>query len=119
MTIGELSKRTEVSIRMLRYYENEGILKPRRTASGYRDYTPNELLTVERIKLLSSTGMTLVTIKQFLPCIRGEEPVFEPCDELRTVLREQISLADMKINELAKSREVLDSFLREIELGPN
>jgi DNA-binding transcriptional MerR regulator len=115
MTIGELSRRTDVSIRMLRYYENEGLLKPRRTASGYRDYTPNEVQTVERIKLLGSTGMTLVTIKQFLPCVRGDEPVFEPCDELRNILREQIRLADMKMDKLAQSREVLATFLREIE----
>ena len=34
MKIGELSRRSGVSIRMLRYYETEGLLKPKRTASG-------------------------------------------------------------------------------------
>ncbi|MGO2007693.1 MerR family transcriptional regulator [Vreelandella alkaliphila] len=115
MKIGELAKRTGVSIRMLRYYEEAGLLKPKRSASGYRDYVSNEVRTVERIKLLGSAGMTLATIQQFLPCVRGEEPVFEPCDELRNVLHEQIRLADQKAAKLAQSRAILASFLSDIE----
>lgn len=117
MKIGELSKRTGVSIRMLRYYETEGLLKPQRMASGYRDYDAGEVRTVERIKLLGSAGMTLATIREFLPCVRGEGPVFEPCDELRKVLHEQIRLADQKAERLAQSRRVLESFLAEVEQG--
>ncbi|MDQ7730702.1 MerR family transcriptional regulator [Halomonas sp. SpR8] len=115
MKIGELAKRTGVSIRMLRYYEEAGLLKPKRSASGYRDYVPNEVRTVERIKLLGSAGMTLATIQQFLPCVRGEEPVFEPCDELRNVLHEQIRLTDQKAAKLAQSRAILERFLCDIE----
>ncbi|MBD2067635.1 MerR family transcriptional regulator [Leptolyngbya sp. FACHB-671] len=115
MRVGELSRRTGVSIRMLRYYETEGLLKPKRTTSGYRDYASDEVQTVERIKLLGSAGMTLATILQFLPCVRGEGLAFEPCDELRHVLHEQIRLADQKAAELAQSRKVLESFLYEIE----
>ncbi|GAA0695957.1 MerR family transcriptional regulator [Vreelandella titanicae] len=115
MKIGELAKRTGVSIRMLRYYEAEGLLKPTRATNGYRHYGQGEIRTVERIKLLGSAGMTLATIKQFLPCVRGEGPVFEPCDELRNVLHEQIKLADQKAAKLAQSRAILESFLCDIE----
>lgn len=117
MKIGELSKRSGVSIRMLRYYETEGLLKPMRTGSGYREYAEDEVRTVERIKLLGSAGMTLATIQQFLPCVRGEGPIFEPCDELRNVLHEQILLADQKAAKLAQTRSILQSFLYEIEQG--
>ena len=115
MRIGELSKQTGVSIRMLRYYETEGLLKPMRITSGYRDYSEKELQTVERIKLLGLAGITLATIKLFLPCVRGDGPVFEPCDELRNVLHEQIDLLDAKTVRLAQSRKILASFLYEIE----
>ncbi|AQU81523.1 MAG: MerR family transcriptional regulator [Halomonas sp.] len=117
MRIGELSERTGVSIRMLRYYETEGLLKPKRTSNGYRDYAQEEVRTVERIKLLGSGGMTLATIQQFLPCVRGEGPTLEPCDELRNVLHEQIRFADQKAEKLAQSRKILESFLYEIEQG--
>ena len=114
MKVGELSKRTGVSVRMLHYYEAQGLLKPRRTQSGYRDYDMTELRTVERIKLLGAGGMKLQTILLFLNCVRGEGPVFEPCDELRTTLREQIQLVDEKAQKLAQNRQVLEVFLREI-----
>ncbi|MGP5550826.1 MerR family transcriptional regulator [Psychrobacter namhaensis] len=114
MKIGELSKIVGVSVRMLRYYEVEGLLKPQRTASGYRDYSLAELRTVERIKLLGSAGMTLAMIREFLPCAKGDGFAFEPCDELRNMLHEQIHLIDQKVENLAQSRNVLKSFLGEI-----
>lgn len=115
MKIGELSKRTNVTIRMLRYYEAEGLLTPQRSTSGNRDYDSNAVRTVKRIKLLGAAGMTLTTIRQFLPCIRGENPVFEPCDELRKTLHEQIQLVDQKAAKLTKSKNMLESFLQEID----
>ena len=115
MKIGQLSKKTGVSIRMLRYYEEQGLLKPKRTEAGYRDFDQKEVRTLERIKLLSSAGMTLDTILLFLPCVRGEEPVFEPCDELRNLLHQQIRIAAQKAAQLAESRKILDGFLSEIE----
>lgn len=115
MKIGELSRRTGVSIRMLRYYETEGLLVPQRTASGYRNYGPPEEQTVARVKLLGAAGMTLGTIQQFLPCVRGDKPVFEPCDELRRVLYQQLGVIDQKIEKLTQSRAVMASFLSEID----
>lgn len=115
MRIGELSRRCNVSIRMLRYYEAEGLLKPRRSASGYRVYGPVDERTVERIKLLGSAGMTLATIRQFAPCIRAEGPVFEPCDELRATLREHLRAIERKTETLAQQRGVLEQFIRDVE----
>lgn len=115
MKIGELAKQTGSSVRMLRYYEAEGLLNPQRTGSGYRDYDAADVRTLSRIKLLGSAGMTLATIRQFLPCIRGEGPILEPCDELRTTLREQIRRVEDRAAKLAESRAVLQRFLTEIE----
>lgn len=38
MKIGELSKLSQSSVRMFRYYEEEGLLSPKRTVSGYRQF---------------------------------------------------------------------------------
>ncbi|MEW6599067.1 MAG: MerR family transcriptional regulator [Pseudomonadota bacterium] len=111
MQIGEFSRRTGVSVRMLRYYEAEGLLAPHRSKSGYRDYGPAEEETVRRIKLLGSAGMTLGTIQQLLPCVRGDHPTFEPCDDLRRILNEQIDAMNKKIDALEQSRAILAMFL--------
>ena len=115
MKISELSQRTAVSIRMLRYYEEQGLLQPRRTAAGYRDYCDGEVETVTRIKLLGEAGMTLATIQVFLPCIRSEGPVFEPCEELKMLLKQQIRQTDDALQKLQGNRQVLAIFLQEIE----
>ncbi|ASP40644.1 MerR family transcriptional regulator [Bacterioplanes sanyensis] len=119
MKIGELSQRTAVSIRMLRYYEEQGLLQPKRTVAGYRDYRDSEVATVTRIKLLSDAGMPLSTIQVFLPCIRSDGPVFEPCDELRKLLKQQIHQTDDTLQKLQNNRQVLANFLREIEAADN
>lgn len=115
MKIGQISRETGVSVRMLRYYEAEGLLAPHRTATGYRDYTHDDVQTVTRIKLLGAGGMTLGTIRQFLPCVRGDRPIFEPCDELRILLHRLIGSTDQKIGKLHQSKAVLESFLADIE----
>jgi DNA-binding transcriptional MerR regulator len=114
MKIGELSRRTGVSVRMLRYYEGEGLLAPQRTNAGYRDYGPAEELTVRRIKMLGSAGMTLETIQQLLPCVKNNDPAFTPCNELRKILAQQVSLIDERIETLSQSRTILAGYLASV-----
>ena len=114
MKIGELSRRTGVSVRMLRYYEAEGLLAPQRTDSGYRDYGPAEEETVRRIKMLGAAGMTLETIQQLLPCVRSNDPEFTPCNNLRRILAEQVGRIDERIETLSQSRTILAGFLSSV-----
>ena len=43
MRIGELSRRTGVPERLLRYYEEQDLLHPQRLPSGYREYTEEDV----------------------------------------------------------------------------
>lgn len=115
MRIGELSRRTGVSIRMLRYYEAENLLAPRRTEQGYRDYAAADVEAIERIRLLGHAGMTLPAIRAFLPCALNGRDVFEPCDELKDLLRTQIDLVDDRLGKLARSRRLLADLLFALE----
>ena len=114
MKIGELSRRTGISVRMLGYYEGEGLLAPPRTEAGYRDYSPAEEETVLRIKMLGAAGMTLETIQQLLPCVTNNNPDFRPCNELRKILRNQVGLIDQRIETLSQSRTILAGFLMSV-----
>lgn len=114
MKIGELSRRTGISVRMLRYYEEEGLLSPQRTDAGYRDYGVAEEEVVHRIKVLGSAGMTLETIRQLLPCVRNTRPDFTPCDDLRKILAQQVDQIDDRIQLLSESRTILARFLSSV-----
>lgn len=65
--IGEMSKRIDVSIDTLRYYEKIGLL-PRihRKATGLRLYNENDIARIEFIKRSQRMEFTLDEIKQLL-----------------------------------------------------
>lgn len=54
--------------------------------------------------------MTLGTIRQFAACIRGEDPVFEPCDELRAALDSLLRSIDQQAEKLRTTRSMLEKF---------
>lgn len=64
--IGEFSKLVDLSIKTLRYYDEEGILKPKLIDkfTGYRYYDDDSILDVELIKMLKSFGFTIEEIKK-------------------------------------------------------
>lgn len=72
MRIGEMVRRTGVSERLLRYYEEQGLLTPDRLPSGYRVYAEGDVETVRRVRTLLNAGLTTATIARVLPCVREE-----------------------------------------------
>lgn len=69
MRIGELSRRTGVSIRSLRYYNEQNLLHPERLASGYRTYADTDVVRVQRIQALLEAGLSTHKIWRILPCM--------------------------------------------------
>ncbi|MEE2060751.1 MerR family transcriptional regulator [Rhodococcus artemisiae] len=95
MLIGELAERTGVSRRALRYYEEQGLLVPERTVNGYRTYSDDAPVIVDRIQGLYASGMDSDDIRRFLPCARGRAPRLEMCDELHArLMRRAAELED-------------------------
>ncbi|WP_449412176.1 MerR family transcriptional regulator [Pandoraea soli] len=115
MRIGELARRTGVSARMLRYYENEGLLNPKRTDSGYRDYGSDEVDAAQRIRTLTAAGLKISSIRLLLPCVLGEKPVFHPCVEARALLRGEVEKLDVRLRELSETREVVARLLNAVD----
>lgn len=66
---------------------------------------------MERIRLLSASGLKLEVIRTLLPCMHGDEPVFEPCDDVRDTLRRELDKLDRKLDEIAESRSIVIRFL--------
>ncbi|MTE20343.1 MerR family transcriptional regulator [Streptomyces sp. TRM43335] len=111
MLIGELSRRTGVSTRLLRYYEEQGLLTPERGSNGYREYGEESVLTVRQIRALLDAGLTTEVIRSALPCVRGEEPGFDWCADLRGVLERELADLEERIDDLRRSRDALAAYL--------
>lgn len=62
-TVGSLAKLAGVTVRALHHYEDEGLLHPERTASGYRCYGAADVERLQQILLLRSCGLSLGDIR--------------------------------------------------------
>ena len=69
MKIGELAARTNVSARLLRYYEEQGLISPERAGNGYRDYAETQVDRVVQIRGLLDAGLPTKIIRQIIPCL--------------------------------------------------
>ena len=63
MTSKEMEARSGVPRANIRYYEAEGLLNPARRGNGYRDYSEEDLRTLEKIKLLRRLGVTIEELR--------------------------------------------------------
>ena len=62
--MGELARRTGLSVRTLRYYDEIGLLSPpRRSEGGHRLYTAEDVVRLQRIKSLAQLGFTLREVR--------------------------------------------------------
>ncbi|WP_396899321.1 MerR family transcriptional regulator [Mycolicibacterium sp.] len=113
MRIGELARRTGVSERSLRYYEQQGLLASDRTASGQRHYTERAVDRVVHIQELYAAGLNSRTIASLLPCMRDSDggPAPDATPRLVTKLTAERARLDRAIRELATSRDVLDGVI--------
>ena len=67
-TVGEFARLAQVSKRLLRYYDEIGLLKPNHTdsSSGYRYYSAEQMSYLNRILALKELGLSLDQIRQTL-----------------------------------------------------
>lgn len=106
MLIGELTKRCDVSIDTVRYYEKLGLLsKAQRTPGGYRVYGKKNLSELTFILNAKKLGFTLNEITELLE-IRVEK-ADRHCAEVKQLVEDKKTIVEAKIAELEKIRNAL------------
>lgn len=107
MRIGELSAKTGVSVRALRYYEEQHLLVPGRSAGGQRHYPTPAVDRVGLIQMLYAAGLSSRTILDLLPCVDAKAST----PESRALLRAERDRIDAQIGRLAEARHRLDAVI--------
>jgi DNA-binding transcriptional MerR regulator len=107
--IGELASRSGVSVRSLRYYEQQGLLTSTRSASGQRHYTTNEIERVGFIQRLYTAGLSSRTIAELLPCV--ESPSEGNSDAAFARMTQERDRLTEHIADLARTRDSLDDLI--------
>ncbi|MCT7660460.1 MerR family transcriptional regulator [Mycobacterium deserti] len=116
MRIGELARRTGVSTRLLRYYEEQGLIVPARSANGYREYTEAFADQVIQIRGLLEGGLPTRVIRQVLPCLKTPRDIHfaDASPEIIAVLlRERDRMTD-RIDAMTRNRDAMTAYLDEL-----
>ncbi|WP_411754030.1 MerR family transcriptional regulator [Serratia sp. (in: enterobacteria)] len=113
MKIKELSKNTGVSPRMIRYYEEQGLLKPERTMAGYRNFSKKDLAIIKSIQSLQRVGLTLDAVRVLMPCILSEPLRISPCPIIVATLKEQRGKIQKDLSKNSHALLLIEQFLSE------
>jgi DNA-binding transcriptional MerR regulator len=113
MRIGALSERTGIPRRMLRYYEETGMLVPDRCGNGYRDYDERCVDRALQIRGLLEAGMPTRVIKQVLPCLKQPKAIHvegATRETIELLERERDSMSE-RIDTLTRSRDAIARYI--------
>lgn len=116
MKIGELSKRTGVPARLLRYYEEQDLLHPDRGLNGYRDYPESAVDRVHRVRDLLDSGIPTRVIRDLIPCMPGPDDtiVGDGDPQLVAKLSAELSDIDRRIEVLTRNRDAIARYLQAV-----
>jgi DNA-binding transcriptional MerR regulator len=103
--IGDLAERTEVSVRSLRYYEEQGLLVAQRTGRGQRTYTDDAVARVRLLRQLYNAGLTSTTIATLLPCV--DHPSKTSTRETIAVMEREHARLGRQVADLVSTQEQL------------
>jgi DNA-binding transcriptional MerR regulator len=110
--IGEFSRIARVSARLLRYYDELGLLKPGvvDASTGYRYYTSSQLQRLNRILVLRDLGLTLEQIGAVI-----EEHA--SADRLRSMLELRRADAERALDDEALRLRQIEARIAQLEAG--
>ncbi|NML49729.1 MerR family transcriptional regulator [Streptomyces sp. R302] len=111
MRIGELARRTGVSARSLRHYEQAGLIASDRAANGYRVYEEGAVVRVANIRYLLDAGLTLDDVAAFRSCLDGDLPSVRPSARGLEIARERLAVLDARIAAQTAARDRLATAL--------
>ncbi len=110
LKIGQLSKLAGLPVATLRFYEEQGILRPMsRTASGYRAYEPETLAILAFVARARRLGFRLEEIREVVMVRRSGRC---PCPHVLALARRKIKELDRTLADLTDVRRGLQDLLR-------
>ena len=105
LSSGELAKLAGVSSDTLRHYERKGVLlRPRRSANGYRQYPADALQRVRLVRRGLGVGFTLDELSRIL---KVRDAGGAPCEEVRNLAAQKLSEVETRLTELTALRDDL------------
>lgn len=119
LTTGEMARLSNSTLRTVRFYEEEGILRPvKRTDGGHRLFDRGELDRLLFVSDLRTAGLSLDEIKEILELKKGAANAKDAAKEVRRILgvriqelHEKLAVLTRLRDEFAQTSEIIASCL--------
>lgn len=105
MNIGEVSAISGVSSKMIRRYEEMGIIpKAGRSEAGYRKYSENDVHVFRFVKRARELGFSMKDIKQLLGLWKNKN---RSSEQVRNIARQHLKELEIKLQEIESMMKTL------------
>ncbi|MBQ1093663.1 MerR family transcriptional regulator [Streptomyces sp. B93] len=112
--IGEVARGAGVSVRAVRYYEQQGLLTAERSPSGQRLYRQDAIALVRFFQQMYAAGLTSRRIAELLPCWDSGHTDAEQ----RAMLRAERDRIQAKVDDMQAALDRLDEVIRITDAHP-
>ncbi|MDG4647155.1 Cu(I)-responsive transcriptional regulator [Roseibacterium sp. SDUM158017] len=109
MNIGEVSERTGLPAKTIRYYEEIGLVRPDRDANGYRRFDGQHLHKLAFLGRARSLGFSIEDCRTLLALWEDRERASQ---DVKAVAERHLAEIDAKMAELAAMRATLSDLVR-------
>jgi MerR family transcriptional regulator, copper efflux regulator len=105
MNIGEAARRSSVSAKMIRYYENVGLMPAAgRKANGYRDYDETDVAALQFLRRSRDLGFSMDETRDLLTLWRDRS---RPSREVKQLVERHVADLTRRIQEMKAMRDAL------------
>lgn len=125
MLRNEVQDKTNLSRKAIEYYEEKGLVHPKKLENGYRDYSDGDVEVLKKISLLRNVGLSISEIALYLDSkeevltsiLRRKEHELDTCEKRKNVLNlivkgESIDLINEELAIIEAQETIYDKLIR-------
>ena len=125
MLRNEVQEKTTLSRKAIEYYEEKGLIHPKKLDNGYRDYSDEDVEVLKKISLLRNLGLSISEIALYLDSkeealasiLRRKEHELDICEKRKNVLKlivkgESVDLINDELAIIGAQETIYDKLIR-------
>lgn len=125
MLRNEVQDKTNLSRKAIEYYEEKGLIHPKKLENGYRDYSDEDIEVLKKISLLRNLGLNISEIALYLDSkeealasiLRRKEHELDICEKRKNVLKlivkgESVDLINDELAIIEAQETIYDKLIR-------
>ncbi len=108
-TAGQLAQKTSVNVETIRFYERRKLLlKPKKSKSGYRQYSESDVVRILFIKRAKELGFTLSEISELLSLKLDSKTT---CGDVKKLSENKLADVEERIRDLQRIKKKLEELI--------